>query len=201
MTRVLYIEGSPNKDYSASIDVCNAFLDAYRHASRSRDTDARHLESGDTRIRRSRAGREICGTERQRVDAGSGGGMRRIEQLAAPFHNGQAPVRRAAVEFQYSVQTQAPDRRDLAEGRAVHVRRQVLPASWPGKRRWLSTRASFISRRLPRRPNSICSARTLAQVRGREGCHRDRRQRTLFGPDGAVDRSRAIDKPTIARTF
>lgn len=32
MTRVLYIEGSPNKDYSASIDVCNAFLDAYRLA-------------------------------------------------------------------------------------------------------------------------------------------------------------------------
>ena len=124
MTRVLYIEGSPNKDYSASIDVCNAFLDAYRHASRSRDTDARHLESGDTRIRRSRAGREICGTERQRVDAGSGGGMAtdRAARGAVP-RSGQAPVRRAAVEFQYSVQTQAPDRRDLAEGRAVHVRR------------------------------------------------------------------------------
>lgn len=30
MTRVLYIEGSPNKEYSASIEVCNAFLDAYR---------------------------------------------------------------------------------------------------------------------------------------------------------------------------
>ncbi|GAB7538158.1 FMN-dependent NADH-azoreductase [Burkholderia sp. 3C] len=32
MTRVLYIEGSPNKAHSASIEVCNAFLDAYRLA-------------------------------------------------------------------------------------------------------------------------------------------------------------------------
>ena len=32
MTRVLYIEGSPNKAYSASIEVCDAFLDTYRQA-------------------------------------------------------------------------------------------------------------------------------------------------------------------------
>lgn len=87
MTCVLYIEGSPNKAYSASIDVCNAFLDAYRHAHP--DHEIRKLDVWDLAMPEfdeDALAAKYAGLSGTALTPSQAAAWQRIEQLAAPFH-------------------------------------------------------------------------------------------------------------------
>jgi len=87
MGRLLYIECSPRKQDSASIEVCRAFLDAYR--------ETHPADSVETLDIWSMAIPEFDGDAMAAKYAGLGGkaltsaqasAWRRVEELAAPFH-------------------------------------------------------------------------------------------------------------------
>ncbi|PFH10830.1 FMN-dependent NADH-azoreductase [Collimonas sp. PA-H2] len=86
MTRVLYIEGSPNKEYSASIEVCNAFLDVYRlehpdHVIQKLDIwDLAMPEFDEDALAAKYAGLNGAALTPAQAAAWQG-----IEELAAPF--------------------------------------------------------------------------------------------------------------------
>ena len=87
MTRVLYIEGSPNKAYSASIEVCDAFLDTYRRAHP--DHVIEKLDIWDLAMPefdRDALAAKYAGLSGTALTPTQAAAWQRIEQLAAPFH-------------------------------------------------------------------------------------------------------------------
>lgn len=87
MTRVLYVECSPNKEYSASIDVCNAFLDAYRLAHPDHVIEKIDIWNlampefdGDA------LAAKYAGLKGMPLTPDQAAAWRRIEEVAAPFH-------------------------------------------------------------------------------------------------------------------
>ena len=87
MAKLLYIECSPRKQISASIEVCRAFLDAYRTANPA-DT-IQTLDIWDLAMSEfdgdALAAKYAClsGTA---LTPAQESAWRRIEELAAPFH-------------------------------------------------------------------------------------------------------------------
>ncbi|KAI9239584.1 MAG: acyl-carrier protein phosphodiesterase [Podila humilis] len=87
MTRVLYIEGSPNKGYSASIEVCNAFLDVYRlehpnHVIQKLDIWDLAIPEFDE----DALAAKYAGLKGAALTPAQAAAWQRIEELAAPFH-------------------------------------------------------------------------------------------------------------------
>ncbi|MEN2471682.1 FMN-dependent NADH-azoreductase [Burkholderia sp. GS2Y] len=210
MTRVLYIEGSPNKDYSASIDVCNAFLDAYRHAHPDHEIqkldiwDLAMPEFDEAALAAKYAG--LSGTALTPAQAAA---WQRIEQLAAPFHAADkflfgVPLWNFSIPYKLKHLIDVISQKDvlftfdgsgfagkLAGKKAVVVYARGLSYQAPGsftpagefdlQRPYMETWLKFVG---------------VKDVAGIVV------ERTLFGPDGQVDRSRAIDEArAIAHTF
>ena len=185
MTRVLYIEGSPNKDYSASIDVCNAFLDAYRHTHP--DHEIQTLDIWNLAIPEfdeAALAAKYAGLSGNALTPAQAAAWQRIEQLAAPFHEADkllfgVPLWNFSIPYKLKHLIDVISQKDVLftfDGTG-------FAGKLAGKRRWLSTRAPVISRRAIYPGGRIRSAAPvhgdLAQVRGREGCHRDRRRAHL----------------------
>ncbi|WP_446902737.1 FMN-dependent NADH-azoreductase [Burkholderia sp. YIM B11467] len=210
MTRVLYIEGSPNKDYSASIDVCNAFLDAYRHAHPDHEIqkldiwDLAMPEFDEAALAAKYAG--LSGTALTPAQAAA---WQRIEQIAVPFHAADkflfgVPLWNFSIPYKLKHLIDVISQKDvlftfdgsgfagkLAGKKAAVVYARGLGYQAPGsftpagefdlQRPYMETWLKFVG---------------VKDVTGIVV------ERTLFGPDGQVDRSRAIDEArAIAHTF
>ncbi|AXF25348.1 FMN-dependent NADH-azoreductase [Burkholderia pyrrocinia] len=210
MTRVLYIEGSPNKEYSASIEVCNAFLDAYRHAHPDHEIqkldiwDLAMPEFDEAALAAKYA--ELSGTALTPAQAVA---WQRIEQFAAPFHAADkflfgVPLWNFSIPYKLKHLIDTISQKDvlftfdgsgfagkLAGKKAAVVYARGLSYQSPGsftpagefdlQRPYMETWLKFVG---------------VKDVTGIVV------ERTLFGPDGQVDRSRAIDEArTIARVF
>ncbi|KKL35897.1 FMN-dependent NADH-azoreductase [Burkholderia contaminans FFH2055] len=210
MTRVLYIEGSPNKDYSASIDVCNAFLDAYRLAHP--DHEIQKLDIWNLAIPEfdeAALAAKYAGLSGNALTPAQAAAWQRIEQLAAPFHEADkllfgVPLWNFSIPYKLKHLIDAISQKDvlftfdgagfagkLAGKKAAVVYARGLGYQSPGsftpaaefdlQRPYMETWLKFVG---------------VTDVTGIVV------ERTLFGPDGAVDRSRAIDEARmIARTF
>ncbi|CAB3969524.1 FMN-dependent NADH-azoreductase 9 [Burkholderia cenocepacia] len=210
MTRVLYIEGSPNKDYSASIDVCNAFLDAYRHTHP--DHEIQTLDIWNLAIPEfdeAALAAKYAGLSGKLLTPAQAAAWQRIEQLAAPFHEADkllfgVPLWNFSIPYKLKHLIDVISQKDvlfafdgtgfagkLAGKKAAVVYARGLGYQSPGsftpaaefdlQRPYMETWLKFVG---------------VKDVTGIVV------ERTLLGPDGAVDRSRAIDEArTIARTF
>ncbi|OXI79400.1 FMN-dependent NADH-azoreductase [Burkholderia sp. AU31652] len=210
MTRVLYIEGSPNKDYSASIDVCNAFLDAYRHTHP--DHEIQTLDIWNLAIPEfdeAALAAKYAGLSGNALTPAQAAAWQRIEQLAAPFHEADkllfgVPLWNFSIPYKLKHLIDVISQKDvlftfdgtgfagkLAGKKAAVVYARGLGYQSPGsftpaaefdlQRPYMETWLKFVG---------------VKDVTGIVV------ERTLLGPDGAVDRSRAIDEArTIARTF
>ncbi|WP_071335822.1 FMN-dependent NADH-azoreductase [Burkholderia contaminans] len=210
MTRVLYIEGSPNKDYSASIDVCNAFLDAYRLAHP--DHEIQKLDIWNLAIPEfdeAALAAKYAGLSGKALTPAQAAAWQRIEQLAAPFHEADkllfgVPLWNFSIPYKLKHLIDAISQKDvlfafdgagfagkLAGKKAAVVYARGLGYQSPGsftpaaefdlQRPYMETWLKFVG---------------VTDVTGIVV------ERTLSGPDGAVDRSRAIDEARmIARTF
>ncbi|VWD29414.1 FMN-dependent NADH-azoreductase [Burkholderia contaminans] len=210
MTRVLYIEGSPNKDYSASIDVCNAFLDAYRHAHP--DHAIQKLDIWNLAIPEfdeAALAAKYAGLSGKALTPAQAAAWQRIEQLAAPFHEADkllfgVPLWNFSIPYKLKHLIDAISQKDvlftfdgtgfagkLAGKKAAVIYARGLGYQSPGsftpaaefdlQRPYMETWLKFVG------VNDVTGIVV---------------ERTLFGPDGEVDRSRAIDEArTIARTF
>ncbi|NHV28348.1 FMN-dependent NADH-azoreductase [Burkholderia sp. D-99] len=210
MTCVLYIEGSPNKAYSASIDVCNAFLDAYRHAHP--DHEIRKLDVWDLAMPEfdeDALAAKYAGLSGTALTPSQAAAWQRIEQLAAPFHAADkllfgVPLWNFSIPYKLKHLIDAISQKDvlftfdetgftgkLAGKKAAVVYARGLGYQSPGsftpaaefdlQRPYMETWLRFVG---------------VTDVAGIVV------ERTLFGADGKVDRSRAIDEArTIARVF
>ncbi|PMS17061.1 FMN-dependent NADH-azoreductase [Trinickia dabaoshanensis] len=210
MTQVLYIEGSPNKAYSASIDVCSAFLDAYRsanpgHVIRKFDVwDEGLPEFGEDALAAKYAG--LNGTALTPEQAGA---WRRIEELAAPFHEADkllfgVPLWNFSIPYKLKQLIDLISQKDvlfsfdssgfaglLRGKKAAVVYARGLSYSSPGS----LTPASEFDLQRP-------YMETWLKFVGVEDVAGIVVERTLFGADGKVDRSRAIEEArAIARAF
>lgn len=165
MTCVLYIEGSPNKAYSASIEVCNAFLDAYRHAHP--DHEIRKLDVWDLAMPEfdeDALAAKYAGLSGTALTPSQAAAWQRIEQLAAPFHAADkflfgVPLWNFSIPYKLKHLIDAISQKDVL----FTFDDTGFTGKLAGKRRPWSTRAgSVISRRvhLRRPPSSIFSART-----------------------------------------
>ncbi|WP_175884802.1 NAD(P)H-dependent oxidoreductase [Burkholderia sp. BCC0044] len=210
MTRVLYIEGSANKAYSASIEVCEAFLDAYRQAHP--DHEIRKIDIWDLPLP------EFDGAALAAKYAGLGGtaltpeqaaAWRQIERLAAPFHEADkflfgVPLWNFSIRYKLKHLIDVISQEDvlftfdaagftgkLVGKKAAVVYARGLAYQSPGsftpaaefdlQRPYMETWLKFVG---------------VTDITGIVV------ERTLFGPDGKVDRSRAIDEArAIAPTF
>ncbi|WP_321781762.1 FMN-dependent NADH-azoreductase [Burkholderia pyrrocinia] len=210
MTRVLYIEGSPNKEYSASIEVCNAFLDAYRHAHP--DHEIRKLDIWDLAMPEfdeAALAAKYAGLNGTALTPAQAAAWQQIEQLAAPFHEADkflfgVPLWNFSIPYKLKHLIDAVSQKDvlftfdgsgfagkLAGKKAAVVYARGLGYASPGsftpaaefdlQRPYMETWLKFVG---------------VKDVTGIVV------ERTLFGPDGTVDRSRAIDEArTIAHAF
>ncbi|MDN7489012.1 NAD(P)H-dependent oxidoreductase [Burkholderia sp. AU45274] len=210
MTRVLYIEGSPNKDYSASIDVCNAFLDAYRHTHPDHEIQALDIWNlAIPEFDEAALAAKYAGLSGNALTPAQAAAWQRIEQLAAPFHEADkllfgVPLWNFSIPYKLKHLIDVISQKDvlftfdgtgfagkLAGKKAAVVYARGLGYQSPGsftpaaefdlQRPYMETWLKFVG---------------VKDVTGIVV------ERTLLGPDGAVDRSRAIDEArTIARTF
>ncbi|WP_448164993.1 FMN-dependent NADH-azoreductase [Burkholderia cepacia] len=210
MTCVLYIEGSPNKAYSASIEVCNAFLDAYRHAHP--DHEIRKLDVWDLAMPEfdeDALAAKYAGLSGTVLTPSQAAAWQRIEQRAAPFHAADkflfgVPLWNFSIPYKLKHLIDAISQKDvlftfddtgftgkLAGKKAAVVYARGLGYQSPGsftpatefdlQRPYMETWLRFVG---------------VTDVTGIVV------ERTLFGADGKVDRSRAIDEArSIARGF
>lgn len=210
MARVLYIEGSPNKAYSASIDVCRAFLDAYRHAHP--DHEIRTLDIWDVALPEFDAAAlaaKYAGLSGTVLTPEQAAAWQQIERLAASFHEADkflfgVPLWNFSIPYKLKHLIDVISQKDvlftfdgsrfsgkLAGKRAAVVYARGLGYDAPGsftpaaefdlQRPYMETWLKFVG---------------VTDVTGIVV------ERTLFGADGQVDRSRAIEEArAIARTF
>ncbi|MFM0503413.1 FMN-dependent NADH-azoreductase [Paraburkholderia caffeinilytica] len=210
MTRVLYIEGSPNKGYSASIEVCNAFLDAYRlahpdHVIEKLDIwDLAMPEFDGDALAAKYAG--LNGTALTPAQAAA---WQRIEELAAPFHAADkllfgVPLWNFSIPYKLKHLIDVISQKDvlftfdssgfagmLRGKKAAVVYARGLSYTSPGS----FTPASEFDLQRP-------YMETWLKFVGVQDVVGIVVERTLFGPDGKADRSNAIEEArAIARTF
>lgn len=210
MTRVLYIEGSPNKAYSASIEVCSAFLDAYRqehpdHVIQKLDIwDLAMPEFDEAALAAKYAGLNGAALTPEQAAA-----WQWIERLAAPFHEADkflfgVPLWNFSIPYKLKHLIDVISQKDvlftfddsgfsgkLAGKKAAVVYARGLGYQSPGS----FTPAGEFDLQRP-------YMETWLRFVGVQDVAGIVVERTLFGPDGKVDRSRAIDEArTIARTF
>jgi FMN-dependent NADH-azoreductase len=209
MTRVLYIEGSPNKAYSASIEVCDAFLDTYRQVHP--DHEIRKLDIWDLPMPEFDAAAlaaKYAGLSGTALTPEQAAAWRQIERLAAPFHAADkflfgVPLWNFSIPYKLKHLIDVISQKDVlftfdaadfagkligkkaavvyARGLAYQSPGSLTPAAeFDLQRPYMETWLRFVG---------------VTDVTGIVV------ERTLF-PDGKVDRSRAIDEArAIARTF
>ncbi|PRF79440.1 FMN-dependent NADH-azoreductase [Burkholderia cenocepacia] len=209
MTRVLYIEGSPNKVYSASIEVCDAFLDTYRQAHP--DHEIRKLDIWDLPMPEFDAAAlaaKYAGLSGTALTPEQAAAWRQIERLAAPFHAADkflfgVPLWNFSIPYKLKHLIDVISQKDVlftfdaagfagkligkkaavvyARGLAYQSPGSLTPAAeFDLQRPYMETWLRFVG---------------VTDVTGIVV------ERTLF-PDGKVDRSRAIDEArAITRTF
>ncbi|WP_323121374.1 FMN-dependent NADH-azoreductase [Burkholderia alba] len=210
MTRVLYIEGSPNKGYSASIEVCNAFLDAYRREHPDHEIQKLDLwdmaipEFGEDALAAKYAG--LNGTALTPAQAAA---WRNIEALAAPFHEADkllfgVPLWNFSIPYRLKHLIDVISQKDvlftfdssgfngmLREKKAAVVYARGLSYHSPGS----FTPADEFDLQRPYMEMWL----KFVGVKDVVGLVVER---TLFGADGKVDRRRAIEEAReIARRF
>ncbi|MGG1948780.1 NAD(P)H-dependent oxidoreductase [Trinickia sp. NRRL B-1857] len=210
MTRVLYIEGSPNKGYSASIEVCRAFLDAYQaahpdHVIQKFDAWGEGLpEFDEDALAAKYAGLSGTPLTPKQADA-----WRRIEELAAPFHAADkllfgVPLWNFSIPYKLKQLIDLISQKDvlfsfdssgfaglLRGKKAAVVYARGLSYTSPGS----LTPASEFDLQRP-------YMETWLKFVGVEDVAGIVVERTLFGADGKVDRSRAIEEArAVAREF
>jgi FMN-dependent NADH-azoreductase len=210
MTRVLYIEGSPNKAHSASIAVCDAFLDTYRNAHPDHVIEKLDIWNmalpefdGDAMAAKYAGLSGAALTPAQTV------AWHRIEALAAPFHAADkflfgVPLWNFSLPYKLKQLIDVISQKDvlftfdgsafsgLLQGKkAAVVYARGLSYTSPGS----FTPASVFDLQRP-------FMETWLRFVGVEDVTGIVVERTLFGADGAVDRSRAIEEARdVARTF
>jgi FMN-dependent NADH-azoreductase len=210
MTRVLYIEGSPNKDYSASIEVCNAFLDAYRLAHP--DHEIRKLDIWNLAMPEfdeAALAAKYAGLSGTALTPSQAAAWHRIEQLAAPFREADkflfgVPLWNFSIPYKLKHLIDVISQKDvlftfdgagfvgkLAGKKAAVIYARGLGYQSPGS----FTPAAEFDLQRP-------YMETWLRFVGVQDVTGIVVERTLSGSDGKVDRSRAIDEAsTIALTF
>ncbi|WP_321944126.1 FMN-dependent NADH-azoreductase [Burkholderia cenocepacia] len=209
MTRVLYIEGSPNKAYSASIEVCDAFLDTYRQVHP--DHEIRKLDIWDLPMPEFDApalAAKYAGLSGTALTPEQAAAWRQIERLAAPFHAADkflfgVPLWNFSIPYKLKHLIDVISQKDvlftfdaagfagkLVGKKAAVVYARELAYQSPGS---LTPAAEFDLQRP--------YMETWLRFVGVTDVTGIVVERTLF-PDGKVDRSRAFDEArAIARTF
>ena len=210
MTRVLYIEGSPNKGYSASIEVCNAFLEVYRlenpdHVIQKLDIwDLAMPEFDEDALAAKYAGLKGAALTPAQAEAWQG-----IEELAAPFHKADkflfgVPLWNFSIPYRLKHLIDVISQKDvlftfdssgfagmLQGKKAAVVYARGLSYTSPGS----LTPASEFDLQRP-------YMETWLKFVGVKDVTGIVVERTLFGPDGEADRSKAIEEArAIARAF
>jgi FMN-dependent NADH-azoreductase len=210
MTRVLYIEGSPNKTHSASIDVCGAFLDAYLtahpdHVIEKFDAWEEELPEFDA----DALAAKYAGLAGEALTPKQSAAWRRIEALAAPFHEADkllfgVPLWNFSIPYKLKHLIDLISQKDvlfsfdgsgfaglLRGKKAAVVYARGLSYTSPGS----FTPASEFDLQRP-------YMETWLKFVGVTDVVGIVVERTLFGPDGKADRSRAIEEArSIAREF
>lgn len=210
MTRVLYIEGSPNKAHSASIEVCEAFLDAYRsahpdHVIETLDIWNMALPEFDGDAMAAK----YAGLSGAALTPAQAAAWRRIEELAAPFHAADkllfgVPLWNFSIPYKLKQLIDVISQKDvlftfdgsgfgglLRGKKAALVYARGLSYTSPGS----FTPAGEFDLQRP-------FMETWLRFVGVEDVTGIVVERTLFGADGKVDRSRAIEAArAIAGTF
>ncbi|MGE8450820.1 MAG: FMN-dependent NADH-azoreductase [Pseudomonadales bacterium] len=210
MTRVLYIEGSPNKAYSASIEVCNAFLDVYRlqhpdHVIQKLDIwDLEMPEFDGDALAAKYAG--LDGTALTPAQAAA---WQRIEELAAPFHEVDkflfgVPLWNFSIPYKLKQLIDVISQKDVlftfdSSGFAGMLRGKKAAVVYARGLSYMSpgsfTPASEFDLQRP-------YMETWLKFVGVKDVVGIVVERTLLGPDGKIDRSSAIEEArAIARTF
>ncbi|WCM18670.1 NAD(P)H-dependent oxidoreductase [Paraburkholderia bryophila] len=210
MTRVLYIEGSPNKGFSASIEVCNAFLDAYRAAHP--DHEIQKLDLWDEALPEFDAdalAAKYAGLSGTPLTPNQAAAWQRIEALAAPFHEADkflfgVPLWNFSIPYRLKHLIDLISQKDvlfsfdssgftgmLRGKKAAVVYARGLNYTSPGS----LTPASEFDLQRP-------YMETWLKFVGVEDVAGIVVERTLLGPEGKVDRSRAIEEArAMAREF
>lgn len=210
MTRVLYIEGSPNKPYSASIEVCNAFLDAYRHAHPDHEIQKLDIwnlalpEFDGDALAAKYAG--LSGTPLTPAQAAM---WRRIEALAQPFHDADKLLFGVPL-WNFSIPYKLKHLIDVISQKDVLF--TFDNAGFAGKLRGKKAAVVYARGLDYTSPGSFTPASQFDLQRpymemwlrfvGVEDVAGIVVERTLFGPDGKVDRSNAIEAArALAQAF
>jgi len=210
MTRVLYIEGSPNKEFSASIEVCNAFLDAYR--LEHPDHVIQKLDIWDLAMPEFDAdalAAKYAGLNGAVLTSAQTAAWQRIEELAAPFHEADkflfgVPLWNFSIPYRLKHLIDVISQKDvlftfdssgfagmLQGKKAAVVYARGLSYTSPGS----LTPASEFDLQRP-------YMETWLKFVGVKDVTGIVVERTLFGPDGEADRSKAIEEArAIARAF
>jgi FMN-dependent NADH-azoreductase len=210
MARVLYIEGSPNKGYSASIEVCSAFLDAYRLAHP--DHVIQKLDIWDLEIPEFDAdalAAKYAGLSGTALTPAQSAAWRRIEELATPFHEADkflfgVPLWNFSIPYKLKHLIDVISQKDilftfdssgfagmLRGKKAAVVYARGLSYTSPGS----LTPASEFDLQRP-------YMETWLKFVGVEDIDSIVVERTLLEPDGKVDRRKAVEEArAIARRF
>jgi FMN-dependent NADH-azoreductase len=210
MTRVLYIEGSPNKGHSASIEVCQAFLETYRethpdHTIQTLDIwDLALPEFDEDALAAKYAGLSGAPLTSAQADA-----WRRIEALAAPFHDADKLLFGVPL-WNFSIPYKLKQLIDVISQKDVLF--TFDGTGFAGKLRGKKAAVVYARGLSYQTPGSFTPASEFDLQRpymemwlkfvGVEDVAGIVVERTLFGPDGQVDRRHAIDAAqALARTF
>lgn len=202
MTRLLYIEGSPNKGHSASTAVCNAFLDAYKlahpdHVVEKLDIWRQALPEFDG----DALAAKYAGIRGDALSVEQTRAWQKINALAAPFHAADkflfgVPLWNFGIPYKLKQLIDLISQKDvlfsfddggfsgLLHGKkAAVVYARGLNFSSPGsmtpasefdlQRPYMETWLKFVG---------------VTDVKGIVV------ERTLLGPEGTVDRSKAIEE-------
>lgn len=210
MTRVLYVEGSPNKEYSASIDVCGAFLDAYRLAHPDHVIDKLDLwDVALPEFDQDALAAKYAGLRGEPLTPTQTLAWQRIEALAAPFHVADkllfgVPLWNFSIPYKLKHLIDLISQKDvlfsfdsagfsglLRGKKAAVVYARGLSYTSPGS----LTPASVFDLQRP-------YMETWLKFVGIEDVAGIVVERTLLGPEGKVDRSSAMEEArAIARAF
>jgi len=210
MARVLYVECSPNKRHSASIEVCNAFLDTYRLAHP--DDTVHTLDVWNLALPEFDAealAAKYAGLSGTPLTPAQAAAWRQIEVLARPFHEADkflfgVPLWNFGIPYKLKHLIDVISQKDvlftfddsgfagkLSGKKAAVVYARGLDYSSPGS----FTPASKFDLQRP-------YMEMWLKFVGVEDVAAIVVQRTLFGADGQADRSRAIEAArAVARAF
>jgi FMN-dependent NADH-azoreductase len=210
MANLLYVECSPRKAFSASIEVCRAFLDSYRTANPADDIQTLDIwnlampEFDNDVLAAKYAG--LSGTPLTRAQTSA---WRRIEELAAPFHAADkllfgVPLWNFGIPYRLKHLIDVISQKDvlftfdgtgfagkLAGRKAAVVYARGLDYASPG---------SFT----PAREYDLQRPYVEMWLKfvGVTDVHGIVVEKTLFGPDGQADRSAAIEEArTLGKRF